>query len=306
MRSSSFARVVIASLGASVVITLGCGESPGRPLPVAPFARSISPTEGSSVGGTVARIEGDRFQSGDTVTVDGSPVDATVLSATAISLTMPAHAAGQVKVTVSPVGARSQAQVSQSQSVWFTYLGPPVISELRPNIGSTGGGTPMTILGDFWFPLSVSVGGIVTPFEPDDYGGAVYLSTPAHAAGTVEVIVTNPDGRTGSAMFTYASPATFDFNGDWQGWAQDLAGVVFARLVLTIRDNIVVSASCDASSLTLDPPPVVANGEFSFAVHRATVRDPEGEAAPQRFEASSTPSKRTDSLAVLVADRCRR
>jgi hypothetical protein len=35
--------------------------------------------------------------------------------------------------------------------------------------------------------------------------------------------------------------------------------------VLTIRDNIVVSASCDDSSLTLDPPPVVANGEFSFA-----------------------------------------
>ena len=39
-----------------------------------------------------------------------------------------------------------------------------------------------------------------------------------------------------------------------------------ARLVLTIRDNIVVSVSCGgASSLTLDPPPVVANGEFSFA-----------------------------------------
>ena len=38
-----------------------------------------------------------------------------------------------------------------------------------------------------------------------------------------------------------------------------------APLVLTIRDNIVVSVSCGASSLTLDPPPVVANGEFSFA-----------------------------------------
>jgi hypothetical protein len=70
MRSSSFARVVIASLGVSVVITLGCGKSPGRPSPQAPFyGQSISPTEGSSVGATVARIEGDRFQSGDTVTL---------------------------------------------------------------------------------------------------------------------------------------------------------------------------------------------------------------------------------------------
>ena len=44
-----------------------------------------------------------------------------------------------------------------------------------------------------------------------------------------------------------------------QGFAGNLA------VVLTIRDNTVVSASCGASILTLDPPPVVANGEFSFA-----------------------------------------
>jgi hypothetical protein len=59
-------------------------------------------------------------------------------------------------------------------------------------------------------------------------------------------------------MFTYASPAAFDFNGDWQGFAGNLA------VVWTIRDNVVVSVSCGASILTLDPPPVVANGEFSF------------------------------------------
>src|SRR5678815_4583394 len=33
MRSRSLARVVVASLGASVVITLGCGKSPGGPSP---------------------------------------------------------------------------------------------------------------------------------------------------------------------------------------------------------------------------------------------------------------------------------
>ena len=280
MRSSSLARVVIASLGVSLVITLGCSKPPAGPSPPPSFsALSISPTEGSSVGGTVARIEGDRFQSGDTVTVDGSRVDATVLSATTISLTMPAHAAGQVKVSVSRVGADSQAQVSPH--VWFTYIGPPVISELLPNIGSTGGGAPITIRGDgFRFGLTVTVGGIVTPFEYDDYGVFLYLSTPAHAAGTVEVIVTNPDGRAGSGMFTYVSPATLDFNGDWQGYAWldlEVPSDSGARLVLTIRDNIAVSFSCtvcrpgedcaivSVPSLTLDPTPVVANGEFSFA-----------------------------------------
>ena len=59
---------------------------------------------------------------------------------------------------------------------------------------------------------------------------ALYLSTPAHAAGTVEVIVTNPDGRAASGTFTYASPATFDFNGDWQGLAENLAVVCASRV----------------------------------------------------------------------------
>ena len=89
------------------------------------------------------------------------------------------------------------------------------------------------------------------------------------------MIVTDRYGQAGSGVFTYASPATFDFNGDWQGLAENLAAGMWARLVLTIRDNIVVSVSCSvcrtncaigsAPSLTLDPPPVVANGEFSFA-----------------------------------------
>ena len=118
MRSRSLARVVIASLGVSVVITLGCGTFPPGPSPVPGTGpsptrfsvQSISPPEGSIVGATVARIAGTGFQSGDTVTVDGIRVDATVLDATTISLTMPAHAAGNVNVTV--INPLSQAQAS--------------------------------------------------------------------------------------------------------------------------------------------------------------------------------------------------
>jgi len=221
---------------------------------------SISPTEGPIVGATVARIAGTGFQSGDTVTVDGSRVDATVDSAYTISLTMPAHAAGKVDVTV--IRALSQAQASVPGGYAYLVTTGPVISELLPNIGSTGG-TPITIRGTgFRSGLTVRVDGIVST----DYYWAdstrVELFAPGHAAGTVEVIVTNPDGQAGSAEFTYASPATFDFNGDWQGWADWVAWI--EPFVMTIRDNMVVSVSCGGSSLTLDPPPVVANGAFSF------------------------------------------
>ena len=64
----------MASLGVSVVITLGCGKPPSAPAP-SPSPTTFSvlsmfPAEGLRVGGTVARIAGTGFQAGDTVTVD--------------------------------------------------------------------------------------------------------------------------------------------------------------------------------------------------------------------------------------------
>ena len=273
MRTSSLARVVMASLGVSVVVTLGCVPPPPAPSPAAtptpipePLSVSISPTGGPSAGATVATISrtgpGTGFQSGATVTVDGSRVDATVLSANTISLVMPAHAAGSAKVTVTNPPGQTLF------SVWYSYVPPMVISELLPNSGSTAGGTPLAILGPnlCCLDVTVTVDGIVHEVESGWPENSVGLTTPAHAAGPVEVIVTDKYGQAATAVFTYASPATFNFNGDWQGWAED-ASLGFAQLVvLTIRDNLVVSASCgSAPSLTLDPPPVVADGEFSFA-----------------------------------------
>jgi len=260
MRSRSLARVVVASLGVSVVITPGCGWLPGGPSPSGLFSvLSIFPTQGSTAGATTAWISGTGFRSHATVTVDGSRVEATVVDEITISLAMPAHAEGKVDVAVSQP---PQAQTGVPGGYTYAFVVPPVISELLPNIGSTGGRTPITISGSgFQRGLRLTVDGIK---HNNLYSGDTIakLFTEAHAAGTVDVIVTNPDGGQASRKFTYASPATFDFNGVWQGVAQDFDGEVAAPFVLTIRDNIVVSLSCGASSLTLDPTPVVANGQF--------------------------------------------
>ena len=260
MRSSSLARVVVASLGVSVVITPGCGWLPGGPSPSGSFSvLSIFPTQGSTAGATTTWISGTGFRSHATVTVDGSRVEATVVDETTIALAMPAHAEGKVDVAVSQ---SPQAQTGVPGGYTYAFVVPPVISELLPNIGSTGGRTPMTIRGaGFQNGLTVTVGGRK---HQNNYSGDSTIAkifTEAHAAGTVDLIVTNPDGGQASTKFTYASPGTFDFNGIWQGFAEDFDGAA-APFALTIQDNIVVSVSCGASSLTLDPPPVVANGQF--------------------------------------------
>jgi hypothetical protein len=136
---------------------------------------------------------------GATVTVDGSPVNSSPSpDGRTISLVMPAHGVGKVDVKVTAPLSQLQAGVPGG----YTYVPPPppVIRELLPNTGSTSGGTPMIIVGaGFRFPVTVSVGGIATPFEYDDFGvDVLYLTTPVHAAGMAEVVVTNPDGRAAS------------------------------------------------------------------------------------------------------------
>lgn len=91
----------------------------------------------------------------------------------------------------------------------------------------------------------------------------IYLETPAHVAGTVDVVVTNPDGQVGrlTAGYVYVPPQSFDFNGAWVGqtWDGSDRGVRF-----TIQNNMLLSVSCDASTLAFSPPPAIADGAFSF------------------------------------------
>jgi hypothetical protein len=85
MRSRSLARVVIASLAVSVVMTLGCGKPPSGPSPPpsSPFSvQSISPSDGPTV---VANGEFSFARSGG-VSITGRILSATYASG---SLNMP-------------------------------------------------------------------------------------------------------------------------------------------------------------------------------------------------------------------------
>ena len=144
----------------------------------------------------------------------------------------------------------------------------PVVTGISPNTGSTGGGTSIEITGTgFQAGATVTLDGIPQRAAFDRrYPNTIYLETSAHAAGTVDVVVTNPGGQPGrlTAGYTYASPQSFDFNGNWVGEIEDGSH----RMVrFTIQNNLLVSFSCvssTTSTLDLSPPPSIANGEFSF------------------------------------------
>jgi PKD repeat protein len=87
----------------------------------------------------------------------------------------------------------------------------PMFGSMAPTSGPTTGGTPVTITGTDFVDgalFGVTIGGAnangvyVNPTT-------ITATTPAHAAGTVNVVITNGDGQTdtGTNAFTYIAPA---------------------------------------------------------------------------------------------------
>jgi hypothetical protein len=163
-------------------------------------------------------------------------------------------------------GKNSPTGPSQ-QTIPGAVIPPASITAVSPNTGSTGGSTPVTITGTgFQSGATVALDG--TALERRDVyvrnSTTIHFSTPAHAAGTVDVVVTNPGGQADrlTGGYTYDSPQSFDFNGNWAG----AAGSEYdTEMRFAIQDDMLISVSCGTSAtLTFSPPPSVSNGEFSF------------------------------------------
>ena len=170
-----------------------------------PTVTAVSPSTGTTAGGTTVTIKGKGL-TGATTVAFGSD-DATNVTAnkagTQITATSPVEAAGQVDVVVTTEGGRS-AIVPADQ---FTYVGPTV-TQVSPATGPPGGGNNVTITGtELTGATSVTFGGVqasITSVNPK--GTKVVVTAPA-GSGTVEVIVTTPGGSSGSVpadQYTYS------------------------------------------------------------------------------------------------------
>jgi hypothetical protein len=173
----------------------------------APTVSTVSPASGTSLGGTDITITGANFQSGATVKVGGTAAtNVTVVSATSITATVPAHAAGAVDVVVTNLDSQTATKVAG-----FTYIAPnPTLSSVSPNTGLTTGGTTITITGaNLVAPSSVVIGG--TPATNVILVSSTQITavTPAHAAAVSDVTINFPSAPavTLTGAFTFTVPA---------------------------------------------------------------------------------------------------
>jgi len=118
-----------------------------------------------------------------------------------------------LRVGLLPNAATPAAIVNLASAAVGPNAGPlavPTLSALDPDNGPTAGGTSVTITGtDFTDDSTVSVDGSdpITPDSVSDDGTELTFTTPAHAAGTSQVTVTNADGTSEPLPFTYLAAA---------------------------------------------------------------------------------------------------
>jgi hypothetical protein len=182
--------------------TLSTGFTYGNP---APTVTSIAPISGSTSGGTPVTIEGTGYQSGATVSIGGTAATGvTVVSSTSVTATTPAHAAGAVSVVVTNTDAQSG-----TLSNGFTYAtAVPTVTSISPATGPTTGGAGLTIAGtNFQSGATVSLGGTPATAVAVVSSTSITATTQAHAAGAVDVVVTNPDGQSGTLPGSYTYTA---------------------------------------------------------------------------------------------------
>ena len=157
-----------------------------------PTVASISPNSGPTAGGTKVTITGTNFLVGALVLFGSAPATAvTVNGATQIQAVTPANAAGPSDVAVEDPG-----NVSAKLSGGFTYnsssSGPPTISGISPNSGTTG--TQVTITGtNFVSPTTVAFGNTNASSTTFISSTELTSSVPNLATGTYNVTVAVPE-----------------------------------------------------------------------------------------------------------------
>ncbi|MFT3711239.1 MAG: IPT/TIG domain-containing protein [Archangium sp.] len=170
-----------------------------------PTMSSLSPSSGTTAGGTVVTITGTGFLPNATVSFGtaASPT-VTVVSSTEITAVTPATPVSVVGVTVRNADGQT-ASIDRS----FRFVTPPSLTAATPNSGEVAGGTVVRLTGTgFNTSTTVSFGGAAAMQVSLVSATELDAVTPRHLPGAVDVVVsTEGASATLAGGFTYTRGA---------------------------------------------------------------------------------------------------
>jgi|GEM_PF-1591944 len=200
--------IVLTPGGASSVVASDqYTENPGPPS-----VMTVAPSSGLTSGGVSVNIYGQFFTGASAVSFGTqAATNFVVHSAGYLSATVPpALVTGAVDVRVTtPYGT---SVITSNDH--FTYNGP-LVTSLSPVSGATAGGKPLVINGkNFTGAKSVTIGSTVIKANAfvNQSATKITVKAPAHAAGTVQVLVTTATG-TSPTYAVGGTPNVYTYEG---------------------------------------------------------------------------------------------
>ncbi len=177
-----------------------------------PTVTGVSPAYSSTAGGSTVTVTGTNL-TGATAVRFGSTAGSivSVNSSTSISVSVPAHAAGTVDVTVvTPAGTSATSSADS-----FAYADAPTITSISPSAGPSAGGDQLTITGTgFYGVTSVTFAGSAGSNLIVNSPTSLTVTTPASSTGGSVNVVVNifaTGGNTdGSAIYKFRAPPTIN------------------------------------------------------------------------------------------------
>jgi hypothetical protein len=135
---------------------------------------------------------------------------------------------------------------------------------ISPDTGSIYGGGQVTIVGEINRGATATLGGIAVAlgWSPNDATRFAFTA-PAHTAGPVDIVVTNPGGgsQTVVGAYTYVEPASYRLDGEWAGFTVDGSDT---WIEFTVHDQLLKSVRCADPfdrRLTIDLSQPFVNGK---------------------------------------------
>ncbi len=248
------ARTLPAAVG--IIVITGGGpskKSSNFTYILPPVITSISPSFGGTTGGNVVTITGLNFKGANQVTFGG--LNATAIKASPIAITCKtpvALSAGPVDVIVRTGGGPSNTFSS------YTFITPPVITDISPPAGNKAGGNNITITGtNLTGATSVAFGKSISTNITVVNDTTLTCITPIGAVGAAGVIVRTGGGPSSIfASFTFVTPASI-------GTISPLTGSTAGGTLVTIKGKDFAGATSvtiggvEAISFTIVNPTLI-------------------------------------------------
>jgi uncharacterized repeat protein (TIGR02543 family) len=227
--------------------------------PELPTLTAVSPNQGALAGGNRITLTGTGLFRPLTITVGGNAcTDVQSSDPGSATCLTPSHAAGAVDVSVTtPQGG----PVTLSNG--YTYDNVPQTATVTPNNGGLGGGTLITVSGNFFVAgfTTVSIGGNACTSVNVSSATSLTCITPAGAGtGAQTLSVTTPGGTVNGGTFTYTNaPALTSLSPDRGpvagGTTLTLTGTGFgAGMTVTVGGSACALQSVTATQATCVTP----------------------------------------------------